>query len=184
MATRSVRFEFICENTSNKLVFHHNIPSYLITVESQYLQQSPAYVNSFLNAITLIMKEHETDCRQASDPHCGKCGSPTVRILQTPMSFLHHVDEPFVSVFVHPICEKEKCETHTRQEIQNIMAEVVQESHTNCSWGPEEILYCKICGRREGLKRCGRCKVVAYCGRDHQKADWKLHRKACAPKEQ
>ena len=182
MTTHPVRFEFICENTSNKLKFYHNIPSHLITVESPSLQ-SPAYVNSFLNAITPIMKAHEKDCRQASDPHCGNCGSPTDRILQTPMSWLHHLDEPFVLVFVHPVCEKERCETQTRQEIQNIMAEVAQESDINSSWGPGEIPYCKICGRREGVKRCGRCKVVAYCGRDHQKADWKLHRKACVPKE-
>jgi hypothetical protein len=33
MATRPVRFEFNCENTSNKLIYYHNIPSYLIGVE-------------------------------------------------------------------------------------------------------------------------------------------------------
>jgi predicted adenine nucleotide alpha hydrolase (AANH) superfamily ATPase len=73
------------------------------------------------------------------------------------MSLLQHLDEPLVSVFVHPICEKERRETQTKREIQNIMAEVAQESYTNSSWGPEEIL---ICGRKEGAKRCGRCKVV------------------------
>jgi hypothetical protein len=98
------------------------------------------------------------------------------------MSFLH-VDEPFVSVFVHPIFEKKRCETQTRQNIQNIMAKVAQESLINSSCGPNEILCCKVCGRIEGVKRCGRCKVVAYCGRDHQKADWKLHRKACVSEE-
>ena len=55
MTTRSVRFEFICENKSNKLKFYHNIPSHLITVESPTLR-SPAYVNSFLKAVTPIMK--------------------------------------------------------------------------------------------------------------------------------
>jgi hypothetical protein len=40
IATYSVRFEFICENTSNKLISYHNIPSHLITVESQPLQQA------------------------------------------------------------------------------------------------------------------------------------------------
>jgi hypothetical protein len=46
-ATHSIRFEFICENTSNKFTFYHNIPNHLITVESQSLRRSPAYVNSF-----------------------------------------------------------------------------------------------------------------------------------------
>lgn len=65
MTTRSVRFEFIGENTINKLKFNQNIPSHLITVESPSLR-SPAYANSFLNAVTPIIKGHENDCRQAS----------------------------------------------------------------------------------------------------------------------
>lgn len=28
-----------------------------------------------------------------------------------------------------------------------------------------------------GIKRCGRCKVVGYYGKGHQKADWKVHKK-------
>ena len=56
------------------------------------------------------------------------------------------------------------------------MAEVAQERYIDSSGGPGEILCCKICGRIEGAKRCGRCKVVAYCGREHQKMDWKFHK--------
>ncbi|KAJ1434350.1 hypothetical protein B484DRAFT_446685 [Ochromonadaceae sp. CCMP2298] len=29
------------------------------------------------------------------------------------------------------------------------------------------------------LKRCVQCEVVSYCGREHQKADWKAHKKNC-----
>jgi hypothetical protein len=113
------------------------------------------------------MKVHKKDCRQVLGPQCRNCGSATVGILQTPMSFLHHLDESFVSVFVHPICEKKKYETQTRQRIQSIMAEVAQESYIDSSWGPGEILCRKICG----MKRCRRCKVVVYYGREHQKID-------------
>lgn len=129
-----------------------------------------------------IMKAHEADCRRASDPQCGNCGSPTVGILQTPMSLLQNQDEPFIPVFVHSICDKKGCEIQTRQNIQTIMAEVGQGITSKGSWGSEEILYCTICGRTEGAKRCGRCKVVAYCGREHQKLDWKLHKEICVPK--
>jgi hypothetical protein len=179
MATRPVRFEFNCENTSNKLIYYHNIPSHLITVE----WRSSGYVNSFLSAITPIMKAHEADCRRASDPQCGNCGSAAVGILQTPMSLLRDLSEPVVPVFVHSVCEKDRCEVQTRQKIQTIMAEVGQDSPIKSLWEPEEILCCKICGRIEGVRRCGRCKVVAYCGRDHQKMDWKLHKEICVVKE-
>lgn len=30
--------------------------------------------------------------------------------------------------------------------------------------------------RREVLKKCSACKMVMYCGKDHQKADWEAHK--------
>ena len=185
MATRPVRFGFSCENTTNKLTFIHNLPSHLIRIDAQAEQKNTPYVHRFQSAILPIMKAHEADCLRASDPQCGSCGSPTVKVLQTPMSWLHIVDDPFVAVFVHGICNQGQCEIKMRQEIQDIMAEVQQESYSQGSLQPKasgEILRCKICGKTEDTKRCGRCKVVAYCGRSHQKADWIVHRKICVAK--
>ena len=31
------------------------------------------------------------------------------------------------------------------------------------------------------LNRCSKCKSARYCGKEHQTADWKLHKKTCAP---
>ncbi|KAH7176003.1 hypothetical protein EDB81DRAFT_30866 [Dactylonectria macrodidyma] len=45
-----------------------------------------------------------------------------------------------------------------------------------------EILSCKVCRKTAGVKRCGRCKAVGYCGKEHQKADWKVHKKICIHK--
>lgn len=42
---------------------------------------------------------------------------------------------------------------------------------------------CSVCGKTENTRRCVRCKAVAYCGEEHQKADWKTHKKSCASKE-
>jgi hypothetical protein len=35
------------------------------------------------------------------------------------------------------------------------------------------------CESREGLKRCGQCKMVMYCGAEHQAQDWKVHKLDC-----
>ncbi|XP_059478591.1 prolyl hydroxylase EGLN3 isoform X2 [Neocloeon triangulifer] len=38
---------------------------------------------------------------------------------------------------------------------------------------------CELCGSRENLLRCSRCRQVWYCCKDHQKAHWKKHKRAC-----
>lgn len=38
---------------------------------------------------------------------------------------------------------------------------------------------CAVCGEKENTKRCTRCNTVAYCGKEHQRADWKRHKEQC-----
>ncbi|POM67231.1 Hypothetical protein PHPALM_16801 [Phytophthora palmivora] len=38
---------------------------------------------------------------------------------------------------------------------------------------------CPICGKSESLRRCGSCKRVSYCSREHQRQHWKVHRTVC-----
>ncbi|KAI9034594.1 hypothetical protein DFJ74DRAFT_700972 [Hyaloraphidium curvatum] len=39
---------------------------------------------------------------------------------------------------------------------------------------------CGWCGKEvRGLKSCGRCKMVAYCGAECQRADWQRHKAVC-----
>lgn len=35
------------------------------------------------------------------------------------------------------------------------------------------------CDSTTNLKSCGRCKVAHYCSREHQRSDWKSHKKWC-----
>jgi len=39
---------------------------------------------------------------------------------------------------------------------------------------------CRICEKIEGSKFCQKCMTIAYCGKQHQKEDWKRHKKICA----
>jgi hypothetical protein len=39
---------------------------------------------------------------------------------------------------------------------------------------------CKICGQAGQL--CTGCRLVAYCGRDHQRLDWNQHKRECKGK--
>lgn len=38
---------------------------------------------------------------------------------------------------------------------------------------------CNVCGVNENLLRCGQCKIVFYCSKEHQKQDWKKHKLFC-----
>lgn len=178
MATRQVRFIFACD--LNKLTYIHNLPRSLVTVDGA--RNDAGYVSRFVSAIRPIMNEHQAACRAASNPRCENCGLPTVTILQTPMSWLHVVNDPFVNIWVDPVCGRGECETKIRQQIQSMMAEM-QKAGPGPSSTPREVMPCNICGKAEATKRCGKCKTVAYCGQEHQKADWKVHQKSCVPKD-
>lgn len=38
---------------------------------------------------------------------------------------------------------------------------------------------CYVCLERKNLKKCALCKTVSYCGKEHQKLDWKFHKALC-----
>lgn len=38
---------------------------------------------------------------------------------------------------------------------------------------------CSICGITANLLRCGQCRSVYYCSKQHQKQDWKKHKVSC-----
>ncbi|XP_008476173.1 histone-lysine N-methyltransferase ASHR1-like [Diaphorina citri] len=42
----------------------------------------------------------------------------------------------------------------------------------------EELMRCAVC-RETALHKCSACKEVAYCGKQHQKEHWKLHKPKC-----
>ena len=38
---------------------------------------------------------------------------------------------------------------------------------------------CQLCGALENLMICGGCRATWYCSKEHQKYDWKYHKKNC-----
>jgi hypothetical protein len=184
MATCPVRFTFYCGE--KELNYIHNVPRNLVAVGAQAAPKDAGYASLFVNTLKSIIKEHEAACLANSNVFCENCGSLRVTALQTPMSWLQIVEDPFVAIWVNPVCGKGECEIQVRQQVQEMMVEVVAEGQGRRASGPStsvEIMACRICGKTEGTMRCGRCKVTAYCGRDHQKADWKGHKKSCMPKD-
>ncbi|XP_033215249.1 uncharacterized protein LOC117171754 [Belonocnema kinseyi] len=38
---------------------------------------------------------------------------------------------------------------------------------------------CSVCNARSPLKRCSRCNMISYCGREHQLGHWPVHKHIC-----
>jgi hypothetical protein len=101
------------------------------------------------------------------------------------MSYLH-LPEPFVQCYSMPVCKKGKCEYEARTSINQTLVEAMdsydKETHKE---GPSnatrEVLPCGNCSKIGQVKKCARCGLVAYCDKDCQAADWKRHKRICAP---
>lgn len=102
-------------------------------------------------------------------------------------SCLNDLKDPAIGVVVVPFCGKPECEMAVRQqtgawiESINKSQEVKQ---TGASGGPSSVkagatATCRVCDKSEGAKFCQGCKLVAYCGKEHQKKDWSAHKQVC-----
>jgi len=100
----------------------------------------------------------------------------------TPMSWLHAVEDPFVIVWVSAVCAEEKCEERVRMDIQDTMA-LMSSQGDALKMAPKErvteVLPCKVCGKAVDTLKCKQCMEVAYCGKEHQREDWKVHKRIC-----
>ncbi len=190
MATCAVRFEFYIEGTVEVLKFMHNIPRSLVDdAPAQATGNGDAgYVDRYVSTAQPIVKEHQAVCSAAASPFCGSCGAAKVQTLQTPMSFLHNTGDPFVASWVSSVCGKGECLTLMRQRVKGLIDELGSGGgQDGRASGPNEtavkVISCSVCGKTGGTMRCSRCKVTAYCGKEHQKAHWKVHKKTCIARD-
>lgn len=85
--------------------------------------QDSNYNKQFIESLKPILKQQESVCKSACDSVCGICGEPTKETLQTPMSWLHREENPFIGVWVSAVCSNGNCEFQTRKTIQETMLE-------------------------------------------------------------
>jgi hypothetical protein len=175
---RPVRAEFNCEDTFHIPSFTHHLSRSLLSVDSIVIMSDCEYAVLLERVVLPILKEHAVACRAASSPLCGVCGSATTQIIQTPISIVQDIDHPFLSVWVHSLCDKAECEERTKNDMDSIMGRLKRQLSDEMH---SEAKACKVCGKSVGMKRCARCKTVAYCGTEHQRVDWKIHKKFCVP---
>ncbi len=73
------------------------------------------------------------------------------------MSWLHKADDPFVVVWVNPVCEKGECENQIHHDMKDMMAELVGDAPDGRVSGPMTylgVIFCKVYGKIEAIKRC------------------------------
>lgn len=181
MTTIQVRFRFICQRGAREFDRFHNIPGSLVDIAGEDADISDEYRQLWSDTTRRILGECEADCLAHSSRTCA-CGSPAVTTAQLPLPFFHK-PEGLVVVLVDPLCDHERCRTRVRQETLQ-MAPGFRWSNNGQpldtdSYAFTMVMCCKICAKVDGVKKCGRCQVVAYCGKAHQKLDWAVHKAGC-----
>ncbi|KAH7124312.1 hypothetical protein EDB81DRAFT_112672 [Dactylonectria macrodidyma] len=126
-----------------------------------------------------IMEHSGATCLRRASPASCACGLPaTATEYLPPMPFLD-APKPHVVAIVDLFRGNLKCRTRTRQS----MLQVISRNRSPGSGlrGPDpglfaELMSCRVCKKREGLRECGVCHVAGYCGQEHQEEDWPNHK--------
>jgi hypothetical protein len=172
MSTRPILFRFNALNNEGCAEWTQTYPIPTSLIVPPYLQNTPVYQEQFRTTITSIMPQFQAECDSKAGKHCCNCNGPASTSVLTPCSYLHVPNEPFINVLVQPICATPVC----RNAAQLVMNETMNEGHGDEARGSR----CEVCWKPDGIKKCTKCKSVAYCGVDCQKKDWKTHKKVCA----
>lgn len=166
------------------LTFDDEVPSVLCS--SSMSAEDPTLRELYAATCQRLIQIHYKEIEAASTTKCIECTGPRHTILQTPMSWLH-LPQPFIYCFTVPVCKKGKCEFEARTSLNKMLSNSMgiqdlggqRRGVTNAG---KEVLPCGNCGKVDQTRRCGKCKLVAYCDKDCQAAHWKVHKRICAPR--
>jgi hypothetical protein len=168
MTTREIllRFTPLHDKDNTEWTHKHSMPASLIT--SFQMQNSLEYQQLFRESITSIIPQYQAECDAKAGKVCVGCRGSAHTASLTPCSYLHIPEEPFINVFVQPICGTPQCRTTAAKMMEMTMNDL------------NGMKNCDVCGKIEDVKRCSRCKIVGYCGAECQKKGWKSHKKVCS----
>ncbi|KAJ6440095.1 globin-like-protein [Purpureocillium lavendulum] len=178
MATAPARFEFYCNRGATQLDYTHDVPQELIS-RATLAGKDGAYDDLFTKVVWSVVKEREQACRIASNTRCDNCGQPTARVLQSTVSWLHKPNDPSIGTWILGLCDKGECEIQLRQRMGSTLLQIGADLNRGTAQSCTELLMCNVCGETAGSKRCARCRAVAYCGKEHQRSDWRRHKESC-----
>ena len=166
MTTVEVRFRFICKPGTMKFDCFHNISNRLVDITDEDIDPSEEYRQLWSETTRHIIEKSEADCLEYSPRICAY-GSPTVNTTQLPLPFLYKPERRMV-IIVDPFCGHERCRTQVQQESLQVMSRFRWYNGSQpLDTYPHiftPVLCYKVCTTVEGVKRCGRCQAVTYCG--------------------
>ncbi|KAF2028575.1 hypothetical protein EK21DRAFT_23089, partial [Setomelanomma holmii] len=121
MATRPIPFRFTPLNNSGGSEWTHTHPIPTSLIVPPYLQNTPVYQEQFRSTISSIIPQFQSECDAKAGAHCCNCNGTICSSVLTPCSYLHVPNEPFINVFVQPICDAPVCKNAARLIMQEIM---------------------------------------------------------------
>lgn len=79
---------------------------------------------------------------------------------------IHNVNDPFVDIWVHSLCDKIECEKEARQEIRKFIKLTTDpqgvQNHVATLKKWLKSSSCVIYGEKEKTMKCTHCKIVAW----------------------
>jgi hypothetical protein len=182
MTTRTVRLIFTFWPSNAEIVKTVDLPASARALESpetdtlKAAEAEGAWRQVIQDCTKPIKINHLEEFIATAGPACVICDKPKTTILYDEQSYLYDKEDLRIFHKVLPFCGSMKCQDEHAKQI-TAAADVLR---ANRQVGEESQLNaCRVCGKKENLMKCARCRAVAYCRKECQKNDWAVHKIIC-----
>ena len=184
-----IRFKYIVKARDER--GHAFLETFYCKAEKEKVEAGPQEGVRFMQD---VVSSYEEEVLNAAPFCCVACGRAADRLSTAHLQ----AADPAIFNIPFPYCGSSKCERHcmarSRAKAQNLGQGSRRGgtcSKCNPGAGPCQkhkdlshlaqvnLTACVICGDTFNLQKCGRCKIVPYCGTDCQKRHWVAHKKVC-----